>query len=202
MIRQPFIAGGILLAIMLTACTTAKPVAEWRDPDYAGGTFDQILIVGVSEQVTIRRAFENTFVDRLKERNVDATASFAVMPGDSRPSEENIRALIADIRFDAVLITHLIGVEEEQVYSPPSYHMAPYYGGMYGYYNRIGAYAYEPGYYTRHERFRLETNLYDTRTEALVWSIQSETVDPGSEQQLIDAKIKTVVERLSAQKLI
>ncbi len=202
MIRRPFIAAVILLALMLSACTTAKPVAEWRDPGFAGGPFDHILIVGVSEQITIRRAFENTFVDRLEALNVGATASFAVMSGDSRPTEENIRALIADIRFDAVLITHLVGVEEEQVYTPPTYHMAPYYGGMYGYYNRIGAYVYEPGYTTRHERFRLETNLYDTRTEALVWSVQSETVDPASEQKLIDAKIKTVVERLSAQKLI
>ena len=193
--------GPLLIAVILLSCTTAKPIMEWKDPGYMGGPFDNILIVGLSDQVTVRRLFENTFVDQLQEKNIKATPSFAVMPQEVRPSEESIKAIISEIKFDSVLVTHLVGVEEKEVYHPPSYSMAPY-GGFYGYYGYVGGYVYEPGYYTRYDRFRLETNLYDVKTEKLVWSMQSESLNPSSEEALIKAKIKTVIDRLQDQKLI
>jgi hypothetical protein len=192
----------IAVAAMITACTTAKPIAEWRDKGYSGGSFDNILIVGISDQVTLRRAFENAFVDRLADEAIAATAGFAVMPDQARPTEDNIKAVIKDMRFDAVLITHLVGVDEKAVYHAPTYRPAPAYDRFYGYYGHVGGYVYEPGYYRRYTSVKLETNLYDAQTEALVWSMQSETIDPGSEQKLIDAKIRIVVKRLKAQGLL
>ena len=116
--RQRIARTLIVAAAVISACTTAKPIAEWRDKGYSGGPFDNILIVGISDQVTARRAFENTFVDRLGEEQINATAAFAVMPENTRPTEENIKAVIKDIRFDAVLVTHLVGVDEKTVYQP------------------------------------------------------------------------------------
>jgi hypothetical protein len=174
---------------------------EWKDPDYASGPFDNILIVGMSNQETVRRTFENAFVDRLQKENVRANPSFAVMPAETRPTEESIKAVIADLRFDSVLVTHLVGVEAKDVYTPPTYRRHPY-RGFYGYYGHVRGYVYEPGYTTRHQRYKLETNLYDANTEQLVWSMQSETMNPSSEKALIEAKIKTVVERLKQQNLI
>jgi hypothetical protein len=191
----------LFLMVMIGACTTTKPTMEWRDQNYQGGPFDNILVVGVANQETVRRSFENTFVERLKEENAAATASFAVMPSDAKPTEENIRSIIADIKFDSVLFTHLVGVEEEDVYHPPSYNMHPY-RGMYGYHGYVRGYVYEPGYYTRYKTVRLETILYDTQTEEIVWSMQSETMNPNSEKALIDAKIKAVIQRLKTQGLI
>ena len=192
----------IVLAAVVAACTTAKPIAEWRNEAYTSGPFDNILIVGISDQVTARRAFENNFVDRLGEEQIKATAAFAVMPDNARPTEENIKAVIADIRFDAVLITHLVGVDEKTVYQPATYRPAPYYDSFYGYYGHVGRYVYEPGYYRRHTYVKLETNLYDAGSEALVWSMQSETINPSSVQKLIDAQIKIVVKRLKVQGLL
>jgi len=192
----------IVFAAVVAACTTAKPIAEWRNRAYTGGPFENILIVGISDRVTSRRAFENSFVDRLGEEQIKATAAFAVMPENARPTEENIRAVIEDIHFDAVLTTHLVGVDEKEIYQPVAYRPAPYYRSFYGYYGRVGGYVYEPGYYRRQTNVRLETNLYDTRSEALVWSMQSETIDPGSIQKLIDAEIKSVVKRLKAHRLL
>ena len=143
------------VAAVFAACTTAKPIAEWRNNAYTDGPFDNILIVGISDQVTSRRAFENNFVDRLGEARIKATAAFAVMPENARPTEENIKAVIKDIRFDAVLITHLVGVDEKKVYQPVTYRPAAYYDSFYGYYNHVGGYVYEPGYYRRHTYVKL-----------------------------------------------
>ena len=124
------------------------------------------------------------------------------MPDNTRPTEKNIRAVIKDIRFDGVLITHLVGVDEKKVYQPATYRPAPYHNSIYGYYNHVGAYVYEPGYYRHQTYVKLETNLYDAGSEALVWSMQSETINPGSVQKLIDAQIKIVVKRLKVQRLL
>lgn len=191
----------LFLAAALTACTTAKPTLEWRDRSYSGGPFNNILVVGLSSQETVRRAFENTFVDRLQADEIKATASFALMPVETRPSEANIKAVISDIKFDSVLVTHLVGVTEKEVYHSGAYRMDTN-RGFYDYYGHVGRYVYEPGYYTRHKQVKLETNLYDTQTEQLVWSMQSETMNPNSDKKLIDAKIKLVIKRLKMQKLI
>lgn len=193
--------GLIALAVALSACTTTTPIKEWRDHNYTAGVFDNILIVGISDQATLRRTFENTFVDRLTEDKINATASFALMPADIRPSEKSIKAVIEDIKFDAVLVTHLVGETEKKVYHPSVYRMDTH-RGFYDYYDHVGGYVYEPGYYTRHQLVILETNLYDTQTEQLVWSMQSESMNPNSEKGLIVAKIKTVIKKLKAQGLI
>jgi hypothetical protein len=191
----------VLLAAVLTACTTAKPTMEWRDQSYSGGPFDNILIVGIANQVTVRRTFENTFVERLAEDNIKATASFALMPAETKPSVESIKAVISDIKFDSVLVTHMVGVKETETYHPGLY-LTDTDRGLYDYYNYVGGYVYEPGYYTKHKLVKLETNLYDAKTEQPVWSMQSETMNPNSEKGLIEAIIKAVVKHLEEQKLI
>ena len=195
------ILGLLFLAAALAACTTSKPTLEWRDQSYSGGPFDNILIVGIANQVTARRTFENTFVDRLAEDKINATASFALMPAETRPSTESIKAIISDIKFDAILVTHMVGVKETENYHPGIYLMDTN-RGFYDYYDYVGGYVYEPGYYTKNKLVKLETNLYEAKTEQIVWSMQSETMNPNSDKDLIDAKIKTVIKRLKEQKLI
>jgi hypothetical protein len=188
MSRLGVVCGWLMIVAMVLGCTTAKPVLEWRDTDYHGGSFDNILIVGVAGQESVRRTFEESFVNRLREEQVNAVASFVAIPGEARPAEANIRAAVKDGRFDAVLLTHLVGVEQKEIYHPPTFS-----GGFYGHYGFVRGYAYEPGYTSRQKTVKLETNLYDVKTEKLVWSMQSATVNPSSEQKLIEAKIKTVV---------
>jgi hypothetical protein len=192
-----FLCGWIAIVAMVVGCTTAKPVAEWRDDSYQGGPFNNVLIIGVSGQEAIRRTFEKTFVNRLREEQVNAVAGFEATLGEARPTKDSIKAAIKEKNIDAVLVTHLIGVDEKQIYHPPTYS-----GSVYGYYGFVRGYAYDPGYVSQQKTVKLETNLYDASSETLVWSMQSATINPSSEKKLIEAKIKTVVERLKAQQLL
>lgn len=192
----------LFLTALIAACETTRTTAEWRNQDYTGGPIDNVLITGVSDQEAVRRSFEDAFVTRLENENVRALSSAAVMPAGERVTRQSLEPVIASERIDMVLVTHLVGVEHEEVYDPPLYTPLPYYGGFYGYYGHVSNYVYEPGYYTRHELVKLETSLYDARNGGLVWSMQSETLDPASERKLIEAKIDVVIERLKAQKLL
>ena len=197
MSRLGLMWGWLSILAMLVGCTTAKPVAEWRDANYQGGPLNNFLIVGVAGQESIRRTFEETFVNRLRDEQVNAIAGFEAIPGEARPSKDSIKAAIEEKDIDAVLITHLVGVDEKQIYHPPTYS-----GGVYGYYGVVRGYAYEPGYVSKQKTVKLETNLYDASSEKLIWSMQSATINPSNEKKLIEAKIKTVVKRLKAQQLL
>jgi len=48
----------------------------------------------------------------------------------------------------------------------------------------------------------LETNLYDVKTEKLIWSGQSKTWSKDSKYQIINDVIKVVVDDLQKNKLI
>jgi len=60
----------------------------------------------------------------------------------------------------------------------------------------------DPGYSSTSTIVRLETNLYDVKTEKLIWSGQSKTWSKDSKDQIINDVIKTVINNLQKNKLI
>ncbi len=64
----------------------------------------------------------------------------------------------------------------------------------------------DPACTPRREAFRqtvrLATNLYDVKTEKLIWSGKSETLRPDSVNQIIDDVIKVVIKDLQKNKLL
>ncbi len=186
-------------AVALAACAATQKTAEWRDPSYAGQKFDDILVIGVANKGTVRRMFESNLVDALAQKKITAVPSFSIMAQDQKISEAAIKAAIAGKQIDAVLVTHLVGVEQKEVYRPPMY--SPGFG-YYGYYSSAYARVYEPGYYERYQVVKLETTLYDVKTEKPVWSMQSDTIDPEVDEKLIKSTINAVIKALSEQALI
>ncbi len=190
---------GALAALFLTACAATQKTAEWRDPSYAGQKFDDILVIGVAREVTKRRMFESNLVDELSKKQITAIPSFSIMAQDQKISKETIKAAISGKNIDAVLVTHLVGVEQKEVYQPPMY--SPGFG-YYGHYSAAYTQVYQPGYYQRYEVIKLETTLYDVKTEKPVWSMQSDTIDPEADQKLIKSAINAVIKALTEQALI
>ena len=190
---------GALAALTLVACTTTQKTSEWRDPAYAGQKFNNVLVIGVAKEATVRRMFESNLVDGLTEKQLAAAPSYSIMDHQEKISEETVEAAIIGKHFDAVLVTHLVGVEQKEVYRPPTYSAGI---GYYGYYSAAHARVYEPGYYDRYKVVKLETTLYDVKTKKPVWSMQSDTIDPQADEKLIKAVIDAVIKALSEQALI
>ena len=118
------------------------------------------------------------------------------MPPDLELKKEAIVNAVSRFKNDAVLITHLIGKEEKETFVRG--------GGYYGYYHSryMGSYSHDPGYSNTSKTVRLETNLYDVKTEQLIWSGQSKTISKDSKGQIIDDVIKVVIKDLQNNKLI
>lgn len=192
-------------ALLLTAaCSTTRLTSVWQDEELQGHGYGNILVIGVAEQEHNRRLFEQHFVDELEAIGIKAEASYRILRSGTEITRDTIAPALKGRGIDAVVITHLVGVEKETVYRPPIDYASTrgYYNGLYNYYPAVHGYVTTPGYYTTHEIVKLETNLYDAGTEKLVWSAQSETFAPESAEEVIDDLIRLVITDLKAGRIL
>jgi len=109
--------------------------------------------------------------------------------------KETILNAVDQYESDAVIITHLIGKEEKDVYTRDG----SAHRGFYGFYHSRYS---DPGYSSTSTSVRLETNLYDVKTEKLMWSGKSKTWSKDSKDQIINDVIRAVINNLQKNKLI
>jgi hypothetical protein len=166
------------------------------DEAHRGKSVSNILVIGLTYKGNeeIRRSFEDKFVAQLKAAGIEAISSGDAIsiPADMKLEKDEILKAVGKFNNDAVIITHLVDKEEKEAYTSSGRR----HGRYYGYYG----WAY--GYSSTSATVRLATNLYDVRTEKLIWSGKSETLDPDSTKQMIDDVIKVVIKDLQKNNLL
>jgi hypothetical protein len=115
--------------------------------------------------------------------------------------------------FDGVFTITLLDIEEEQRYIRGEAYIEPVYSygrvpvyynpgyiyrdrPFYNYYNIMYQTVYEPGYIVSTTKIFLETNFYDLNSGSLIWTAQSESVDPNSIEKLARDYAKAVMHGL------
>lgn len=179
--------------VMLNSCATTQLTNKWVDASFQGKPVSDVLVIAVTVEESTRRSFEGKFVQQLENAGVNAVSCESAIPvsAGEKIEKELVLQAVRKCGSDAVLITHLVGVEKKQIYHPPHY-----YGGFYGYYDRVHRNVYSPGYYTTHTLVKLETTLWDVKSEQPIWSGQSESWNPTSDKEMIDDVIALVIEDL------
>ena len=160
------------------------------------------MVVGVSDKTDTRTMFEDLFAKKFEQNGVKAISSIALIPATQKLEKETIKAEAKKRGIETVFVTHLIGVKEKSVYHPPPVGSSPYYGSFSSYYPNVYAYTHYPGYSTKHEYVRLESSLYEVATEKLIWSFQSDTIDPKSVNDVVDSLGKAVMKNLRNDQLL
>jgi hypothetical protein len=200
-----FIMVAVAFVLALGACSSTRLTSVWKDAEYQGGTLEEVLVVGIGKSDRDRRMFEETFTQVFAQNNVNAHASSVPLPSEKDLTKEAIKAEAEKLGVEAIFVTHFHGVKTKTVYNPPqygAYGRPDYYGRFGSYYPMVHGYVHSPGYYTEHEIVELESNLYDLKTEKLIWSAASETVDPGKAQDVIDSLAGKVMDSLRKSKLL
>ena len=186
----------LVFLIISCAGTETELTQNQVNEVYKGKPVSNILVIAITGNEDSRRSFERKFVSQLKSAGVEAMSSeeFIPMPSDLKLKKEMILSAVNQFKNDAVIITNLIDKEEKEVYTRGG----TAHGGYYGYYSRHSAH----GYTTTSKTVRLETNLYDVKTEKLIWSGQSKTFSKDSKDQMINDVIRVLVNDLQSNKLI
>ncbi len=187
----------------------------WKDESFKNGSLDNVLIIGVLKNDTARRMFESEFIKYFRYEKIKAVESFRVLPTDTLEGNEARDAIVQkrkELGINAVLLSRITGsrTKEETI---PGMTITAGYGMPFGSYGGWGAYA-GVGYsfpgpgspttqsYSHEDRFLIvETQLFDVRSEKLVWAAQSEIRITSAPQNEIKPYISTITDRLFRDKV-
>jgi hypothetical protein len=195
----------LTLAFALASCApSTKMIGSWSSPDKPAKPYEKILTTALSSNLVNRQAFEEELVATLLEDGVQSASSLTVIPLGSAESKEGMAKAVKTVQeagYDGILTVALLDQTSETRYVQGTSAYAPmgyggYYGRFGGYYGYYGAMTYDPGYYTTDKLYYIEVNLYDAKTEALVWSSQSETTNPSNLEAFSHTFAGVVVDKL------
>jgi hypothetical protein len=184
----------VLALLLLPSCSaTTQLTSVWRDETYRDHP-RKILVLGMLQTPGNRRILEDEMVRQLKAHGTDAVAGYTVLPEQIEANKETITAIMNEIGADAVLISRLMDKKSVTTYVPGSPPPTGY--GWQGYYS------YNQGYTVQDEYAVVQTNLYDLKTNKLIWTAASETWVSGDNDNLILKFTEIIGDALARQKVI
>lgn len=199
-------------AVLLLGCGSATEITgSWKQDSVNPSNYSSIVVTSMTSNMSARQTVENDLTRELEKLGLQASRSLDVLPpGFTQPKEVDREELLAKIRksrADAILTVALINKETEERFVPGTYGYQPitrfqYYGRFSGYYTTWYPTLYSPGYYTEDKIYFIEINMYDARTENLVWSVQSETYNPESLSSFSKDFSKTIVNKMVSDGVI
>jgi hypothetical protein len=179
-----------VLIFGLVACASStRLVTDWSDPAFRGETFKRILVLAVIRDDDQRHSYEQIFAERITRDGVTGIPGFSMMPNaKDYGSKPKIIEAVKKSGADAVLLANLISVTKRERQVPASVAYVPRFGyghGYYGYYGRAYDTVYRPGYITVDTSVQLETTVYDSETEKMVWAGKTRSFNPGSAKDVV-----------------
>lgn len=192
----------IFCLLLTTFCARTTLDSVWKDPNYQGGKFKKVLVVGVAKNQTNRRLFEDKFAAELKTYGTDAISSYTIIPSAEKLNKATVQSKVETLEIDVILVTKVVNLKEERTYSRGSYPLR-YQRGWHGEYSRgYNEYTQGRGSYYEYKVVSLETNIYDAQTDKLIWSGWSDTVLEDSVESAIVSLIQVITKSLSDNQLL
>jgi hypothetical protein len=195
----------VMFLIIMTSCATTKLKNVWRDSNYSG-KMKRVLVIGVIKTPEIKRFFEYEMVQQLEVRGIDAIAGYSVLPPDKEADKDIIISILKERDIDGVLIARLVDRQDVRYGSGPKYGSTSYnpmssYRGWHSYYSGSYSMVNSPERRITHEIVSVETNLYDSDSEQLVWSALCRTFVAGDSNEAIRSFVQVMIKDLQKKKL-
>jgi len=193
-----------LTGILLSGCSTNRLLSSWNDETYEQSSIAPILVLGVTKNnETKRRIYEDTFVDSLNGVQTKAIASYTLNKHPIEPTEKALRAVIKKTKAKTILITHLVSDTEKAFFVPSSVIIGTNsYDRLYSYFPFIHNSVASSGSFVSTSKVILETSLYDVKTEKLIWTARTESIDPVMTRKYYQQLIDLFLQDLSSKNML
>jgi hypothetical protein len=201
----------ISLAILLSSCGSMRVVDSWKNDDVLFFKPKKLLVVGVTDNLTARKIFEQKLKNEFQNRNiiaVESTTIFETSFTDTKQTETEIQKMISglsDKGFDAVIISVVKGVDDRRNYSQGYYSIGYNWTRFGRYYYRYQDIYYTPGYYNEYSVYHVETSLYNINEESdksLVWVGAIDLFNPQSISGTVDEYVTVLMRQLEKENVI
>lgn len=183
----------------LAACGSTKMRDVWQDPSFSKSDLKDILVVGMSANITNRMVFEREFVYQLEKKGISSVASYKVI-GQHTPVKEELVEYLKKSKVSYVLVSYVSAQEVDKTYIEPTvtnYATGGYPYGGYGYgygYSNFGGYwgggdivtIQTPGYFDETTETILTTSIYDAASGEIKWTGRSATFEAQSVSLVTD----------------
>jgi hypothetical protein len=214
--KLPIVAAAVLLSGCVASRTTIE--SSWADAEYSGPPLDRIAVVALFDTRADSLAFERNAVDHLDSLEIATVAAHELLtPAETLTlGEAQIRERLASTDVDGILIFRLVAIDERrefQVPTPPNAPAAIAAPSAFSWYYHPGTVdptvsvpAADPtasqGYWIEQDFLVAETALFDNRSDRLLWTAKSETLDDARLQRTSESIVRAVARRLLAMDLI
>lgn len=197
-----------LLIGLLTGCSPSTQIVKtWTDPSLNAATikaYNKVLVIAQLKDDASRRIAEDKIVASSSKGNFVASYNYL------KPGQNNQNLAVTDLLNDgieAIILMRLTDIAKTTDYVQGT----SYYGGWgygRGYYGGYGGWGYggsyysTPGYYEENKTYYVETNIYDVKSNKLLWSGTTSTLNPSKATEALDDIILAVKTELTNKGLL
>ena len=193
------------IAVVTSCGSSTKVTSSWKANGAAStsASLKKVMVVALLPQQDreIQQSLEKELVAKLTDKNIQAFSAYEQYGPNGLPKNE--RQALNRVRrsgADGVITIVLLDKQKERDYVPGNVMVRPYgfyYNRFWGYYNNVYDRVYTPGYYETNTNYFFESNLYNLNSDKLLYSVQTESFDPSSTQQLAKEYSKSLVDDMT-----
>jgi hypothetical protein len=201
-----------LIGIFINACSTSSTAVtgSWTNETAPSAKYRHIIVTPLIANKSITTNMENELAESLSAYGIKAEKGSNLLPQKYIDSTVDKNAIFQSLevrKIDAILTVSIVDQESEtryvmgnRPYSPSSVYS--YYGTYWGYYDYMYRNVYRQGYYVTDHYYYIEANLFDSKTEKLLWSAQTKTHDPATIEKITNDLSEKITEQMKIDGII
>lgn len=199
----------IAFLILVTGCSTSKITTSWKAQNVVPGDYNKIMILSLIRESdrSIQQKMENHLAGDLKELGYNALSSLEEYGPKAfdKMDEKDAIATLRNSGIDAIITIVLLDKQKERKYVPGNMYYSPfsyYYNRFWGYRNTLYQRIYEPGYYVTNTQYFWESNMYDMKTQKLIYSVQTQSFLPANSETMAHEYGKMIVKNMVKENVL
>jgi hypothetical protein len=153
-----------------------------------------IAAVFISSNSGTRRVAEDELAQELTRYGALGIPAYTLVAEDPRNEDASRRAL-EQAGVDAVVSMRVVSHDTQTTFEP-SYWSGPYYRSLWGYWSYGWGSVYEPGYLRTTTRVGVETLVYSTAQNRLVWAGMSQTFNEDDIDDVVEEIVRKAVKKM------
>ena len=201
----------LLISLFFVGCASPKLISSWKSPEADTYQVYKVLVVGMTQDMEIRTAFETRLRDALIAKGFEAERSLELLDKEFTASEkteadlDEVEQRLLAQGFDAILLTKVIGSENRETFKQRMSGIDNLYTQFSNdYLNNQNVY-FDKDYYETFKIYTAETSLYCIcldRERALIWRGNINVAEPVKLERTIDSYIKVIEDAMRKDRIL
>jgi len=162
-----------MVGMGIAGCVNTTLQTDWRDPGFRG-TFRKVIVICLAKEMVVRNTLEDDIGAQFSSRGVAVIPSYTLFPELKGVTRDMVKEKIRETGADGVFLVRPIGKDAIQVrgYTDVLYPETTWY-------EQWDKYSQVPPNVNTVEIYRVETSLFETGGNKIVWQAISDTFESG-----------------------